>query len=39
VAIDHVVPDRRIGVGGLSAYPVKNSDHRALTAVLTFPKS
>ncbi len=38
VAIDHVVPDRRIGVSALRAHTVKESDHRALTAVLTFPK-
>jgi endonuclease/exonuclease/phosphatase family metal-dependent hydrolase len=38
VTIDHVVPDQRIGVSALAAHTVRDSDHRALTAVLTFPK-
>ncbi|OLB77679.1 MAG: hypothetical protein AUI14_15400 [Actinobacteria bacterium 13_2_20CM_2_71_6] len=37
VAIDHVLADGRIGVSAVSAYPIKDSDHRALAAGLTFP--
>jgi endonuclease/exonuclease/phosphatase (EEP) superfamily protein YafD len=37
VAIDHVLADRRIGVSAVSPYRIKDSDHRALAAGLTFP--
>jgi endonuclease/exonuclease/phosphatase family metal-dependent hydrolase len=39
VAIDHVLPDWRIGVHAVSAYPIKDSDHRALAAALTLPRA
>jgi endonuclease/exonuclease/phosphatase family metal-dependent hydrolase len=35
--IDHVLADRRIGIGSLSVDPINGSDHRALVADLTFP--
>jgi endonuclease/exonuclease/phosphatase family metal-dependent hydrolase len=37
VAIDHVLADRRIGVSGFAAYPIRRSDHRAVFAALTLP--
>ena len=39
VTIDHVLADHRIGVTSLDAYPIRDSDHRALVATLTFPKA
>jgi endonuclease/exonuclease/phosphatase (EEP) superfamily protein YafD len=39
LAIDHVLADRRIGVSGFGAYPVRRSDHRAVFAALTLPRS
>jgi endonuclease/exonuclease/phosphatase (EEP) superfamily protein YafD len=37
VAIDHVLADRRIGVSGFAAYPIRRSDHHAVFAALTLP--
>lgn len=39
VTPDHVLADRRIGVSSVSVHPIENSDHRAVFAVLTFPKA
>jgi len=39
VAIDHVLVDPRIGVRDLSAHTVPGTDHRAVIATLTFPRS
>jgi endonuclease/exonuclease/phosphatase (EEP) superfamily protein YafD len=39
LAIDHVLADRRIGVGAFAAYPIRHSDHRAIAADLTLPPS
>ena len=39
MAIDHVLADRRIGVSAVAVYPIRHSDHRAVFAVLTLPKS
>jgi endonuclease/exonuclease/phosphatase (EEP) superfamily protein YafD len=38
VAIDHVLADHRIGVSSVSAHGIRDSDHRAVFAELTFPK-
>jgi endonuclease/exonuclease/phosphatase (EEP) superfamily protein YafD len=35
--IDHVLADQRIGVRRVSAYPIPDTDHRALFAELTLP--
>lgn len=37
VTIDHVLADERIGVKDLQVHVLRNSDHHALTAVLTVP--
>lgn len=39
LAIDHVLADRRIGVSAFTAYPIRHSDHRAIAADLTLPRS
>ena len=39
VTIDHVLADRRIGVSGVSVLPIVGSDHQAVFAALTVPKS
>jgi endonuclease/exonuclease/phosphatase family metal-dependent hydrolase len=35
ITLDHVLADTRIGVRAVSVYPMPNSDHRAITAILT----
>ncbi|GAA3340093.1 endonuclease/exonuclease/phosphatase family protein [Amorphoplanes nipponensis] len=37
VTIDHVLADRRLGVGAVSVHNVLDSDHRALVATLRVP--
>jgi endonuclease/exonuclease/phosphatase (EEP) superfamily protein YafD len=37
VTIDHVLADRRIGVGEVSVHHIPDSDHRAIIATLTVP--
>ena len=39
MTLDHVLADSRIGVRKVSVHSVPNSDHRALVAVLTLPRS
>ncbi len=39
LTIDHVLADRRIGVTSVSVHPIENSDHRAVVAELTFPRT
>lgn len=39
VTIDHVLADPRIGISSLDPRPVRNGDHRALIAGLTFPRA
>jgi endonuclease/exonuclease/phosphatase (EEP) superfamily protein YafD len=38
VVIDHVLVDRRIGVGAFAVRPLPGSDHRAVYADLTIPR-
>jgi endonuclease/exonuclease/phosphatase (EEP) superfamily protein YafD len=37
VTIDHVLADRRLGVGPVSVHDVRDSDHRAVVATLRVP--
>jgi endonuclease/exonuclease/phosphatase (EEP) superfamily protein YafD len=37
VALDHVLADPRIGVRTVAAYPIRDSDHRAIYAELILP--
>jgi endonuclease/exonuclease/phosphatase family metal-dependent hydrolase len=37
VTIDHVLVDKRIGVGDVSVHDIPRSDHRAVLALLTLP--
>ncbi|GAA5187990.1 endonuclease/exonuclease/phosphatase family protein [Rugosimonospora acidiphila] len=38
VTPDHVLADSRIGISSVSVLPIRDSDHRAVFAALTFPK-
>jgi endonuclease/exonuclease/phosphatase (EEP) superfamily protein YafD len=37
VTIDHVLADRRLGVGAVSVHTIPDSDHRAIVATLRLP--
>jgi endonuclease/exonuclease/phosphatase family metal-dependent hydrolase len=37
VTIDHVLADRRLGVGAVSVHDIPESDHRAIIATLRVP--
>ncbi len=39
ITIDHVLADSRIGIGAVGIHPLEGSDHRAVSAVLSFPRS
>jgi endonuclease/exonuclease/phosphatase family metal-dependent hydrolase len=39
VTIDHVLADRRLGVGAVSVHDIPDSDHRAILATLRVPAS
>jgi endonuclease/exonuclease/phosphatase (EEP) superfamily protein YafD len=39
VTIDHVLADRRLGVGAVSVHDIPDSDHRAIIATLRIPSA
>jgi endonuclease/exonuclease/phosphatase (EEP) superfamily protein YafD len=39
ITIDHVLADPRIGVSAVGVHQLQGSDHRAVSAVLSFPRS